>query len=371
VVPPGVTVRDLGSRNGVTVDGVPVLHAPLRAGAQIGLGHTRLLFEVGDEVVDIELSARDRFELLVGRSPAMRAVFALLERAAPSEATVLLEGETGTGKDSAAESIHQASPRRDGPFVVVDCGAMPGTLLESELFGHERGAFTGADRARRGAFEAASGGTLFLDEIGELPVDLQPALLRALDQKAVRRVGSNELCPVDIRVLAATNRDLHAEVNARRFRSDLYYRLAVIRVTLPPLREREQDLPVLAAHLLAGMGAGELAELPLFRSEAFHEDLRRHSWPGNVRELRNYLETCVALRQLAPLPAVDAGPELRVAIDAGKPLRSARDEVVAAFERRYLRELLARSGGNVSAAARAAGVERPYFYRLLWRHGLR
>jgi transcriptional regulator with PAS, ATPase and Fis domain len=366
-------VRDLGSRNGTLVQGVAVIEAPLPdTGATLTLGHTQLRFGPDPERVKIPLSERDRFGLLVGRSVPMRAVFAQLERTAATDSTVLLLGETGTGKEAAAESIHRASARAKGPFVVVDCGAIPQDLIESELFGHRRGAFTGAVESRRGAFERASGGTLFLDEIGELGSDMQTRLLRVLEQRAVKPVGAADYLDVDVRVIAATNRDLQAEVNARRFRSDLYYRLAVIDVRLPPLRDRPEDLPLLVERMLVELpgASGEAAEL--LRSPELLDDLSRHRWPGNVRELRNHLERCLALHERIPLvaqlPADGAGEP---AVETGEPLKAARQKWTEAFERKYLVELLRRHEGNVAATARAAGVARAYFYRLLWRHGLR
>jgi DNA-binding NtrC family response regulator len=310
---------------------------------------------------------------MVGRSVAMRRAFALLERAAASDATVLFRGETGTGKEAAAESIHAESRRAGGPFIVVDCGAIPSELLESELFGHEKGSFTGASSARDGAFLAAHGGTLFLDEIGELDLELQPKLLRALERREVKKVGQNRYIPVDVRVVAATNRDLKEEVNARRFRADLYYRLAVLDVVLPPLRERADDLPMLVEHLLGALG--DSAREPgteFVRSPGFLADLQRHRWPGNVRELRNYLERCVALRERAPIEdglstGAGASPEVDISLD----LREARERWTEVFEREYLKRLLDHHRGNVSAAARAAGFDRIHFYRLLWKRGLK
>jgi DNA-binding NtrC family response regulator len=310
---------------------------------------------------------------MVGRSPSMQVVFDVLAKAASSEATILLEGETGTGKEVSAEAIHRGSPRRDKPFLVVDCGAMPPNLLESELFGHERGAFTGAVSSRQGVFEAANGGTVFLDEIGELSIDLQPKLLRVLERREVRRVGTNNHLPVSVRLIAATNRSLREQVAAHKFRSDLYYRLAVVEVKLPPLRERPGDLPPLVDHIVNNLGGVDESTLTTVHSPAFLGALAQHSWPGNIRELRNYLERCVALHDFAPprssTAAPAAGPE--GAVNIGQPLREAREAWVSAFERRYLEELLRQHENRVSAAARAAGVDRIYFYRLLWKHGLR
>jgi two-component system response regulator GlrR len=312
---------------------------------------------------------------MIGRSTAMQTVFDVLGKAAPSDATILLEGETGTGKEVSAEAIHLGSPRKDKPFLVVDCGAMPPQLLESELFGHERGAFTGAVSSRQGVFEAASGGTVFLDEIGELSIDLQPKLLRVLERREVRRVGTNNHVPVNVRLVAATNRSLRDQVAAQKFRSDLYYRLAVVEVRLPPLRERLSDLPLLVDHVVRVFGTVDTTSLARVRAPEFLEALSRHTWPGNIRELRNYLERCLALRDFSPPRSVTgsaamvAGPES--AVNVGQPLREAREAWVSAFERRYLEELLRQHENRVSAAARAAGVDRIYFYRLLWKHGLR
>jgi two-component system, NtrC family, response regulator GlrR len=362
-------IRDLGSRNGTRVDSVPVLSAYLRDGARLKVGHTPITFELLAEQVGVPLSGGERFGLALGRSVAMRAVFAVLERAAQSDATVLLTGETGTGKDVAAESLHRESARREGPFVVVDCGAIPAGLLETELFGHEAGAYTGATTDRCGAIEAASGGTLFLDEVGELTPDLQPKLLRALDTRTVQRVGGTRRTPVDVRVVAATNRDLKVEVNTRRFRPDLYYRLAVVEVRLPPLRERLEDLPLLVEHFLAQLGNPPAAAASL-RDPEHLAALGHHSWPGNIRELRNYVEQCQALGERAELDpcGASAGPP---AIDVRVPIKRAREQWLDHFERRYLAELMQAHGQNVAAAARAAEIDRVHLYRLLSRYGLR
>jgi DNA-binding NtrC family response regulator len=364
-----VRVRDLASRNGTTVDGVQVTEAILHPGAVLGVGRTRLRFDPAIDHVHIPLSEADSFGVMVGRSPAIRAVFALLERAAATDATVLLSGETGTGKEAAAASLHGASARRDGPLIVVDCAALPPALLEAELFGHEKGAFTGASAARAGAFEAAAGGTVFLDEIGELPAELQPKLLRVLERREVKRLGANHYHPVDLRLVAATHRELRAEVNARRFRADLYYRLAVVEVRLPALRDRLDDLPLLVEHLLARATPAQRRELT---AAGFVAHLASHRWPGNVRELRNYLDRCLALGvELAPSPSAEATAATSGGVDASVPLREAREEATRRFERAYLEDLLRRHGDNLTGAARMAEVDRAHLYRLLWRHGLK
>ena len=280
---------------------------------------------------------------VVGERPALGRALAIMSRAATTDVSVLVLGETGTGKELAARLIHARSPRAGGPFVAVNCAALPEHLVESELFGHEAGAFTGAVKRRLGRFEQASGGTLFLDEIGDLPMAAQAKLLRALQERVIERLGGGEAIAVDVRVIAATHRDLAADIAARGFRSDLYYRLSVVTTRLPALRERPGDVA-------------------------------RHRWPGNVRELRNYLERCAALGvELAPRPAaVDepAGPA-GPAIDASTPLRDARERWTTYFERAYLDDLLRRHGDNLTVAARTAGIDRAHLYRLLWKHGLR
>ena len=369
--PDGARVRDLGSRNGTTVDGTPVLEAFLRSGSLIKIGRVGVRFEIAEETIPLPLSEAASFGSLVGKSVAMRTLFALLERVAATDSTVLLEGETGTGKDAAAESIHQASSRSNGPLVVVDCGAVPAALLESQLFGHEKGAFTGADSRRTGAFEEADGGTIFLDEIGELPTDLQPKLLRVLERRQIQRVGSNAVQNVDVRVIAATNRDLRAEVNEGRWRSDLYYRLAVVKVRMPALREHLEDVAELVEHFAASLRADPAAAERLTGDE-FIAHLKTAAWPGNVRELRNYLERCLVFEQQLPFTdgAADDGAD-GIVVDVEAPYEEARRKVLAEFERRYVEAQLERHGGSVTKAARAAGIGRVYVYKLLKRHGLR
>ncbi|MBX3248176.1 MAG: sigma 54-dependent Fis family transcriptional regulator [Myxococcales bacterium] len=367
----GVRVRDLGSRNGVFIDGVRVESGWIEHGSTLRIGKTLIRYELLGGTNRIPLSTSESFGGLYGASPAMRALFAVLERVAPTDTTVLLEGETGTGKEEAAHAIHEASPRREGPFVVLDCSAVPPNLIESELFGHERGAFTGAEGARTGLFEEANGGTLFLDELGELRPDVQPALLRVLEQREVRRVGGTRTISVDVRLVAATNRDLREEVTAGRFREDLFYRLAVVHARLPPLRERIEDLPALADLLLRRMGLDDVAIASVLTPELV-KSIALGRWPGNVRELRNYLERCVVLGDVMPVhPVAPAEPSGPSPVDARMTYADARTDALARFERDYAAALLALHDGNVSAAARAAGLARPYLHRLLRRHGLR
>ncbi|HEU0034284.1 MAG TPA: sigma 54-interacting transcriptional regulator [Kofleriaceae bacterium] len=360
-------IHDLGSKNGTIVDGLRVREAYLRPGCLLQLGSTTLRFDaVGAE--QERIATATRFGSLVGVSAVMRRAMALLAKAAATDVTLLLDGETGTGKGRAAEAVHRASTRANAPFVVVDCSAIPANLLESELFGHEKGAFTSAHERRIGAFEEASGGTLFLDEIGEIPIELQPKLLRALENREVRRVGANRFMPVDLRVIAATNRDLRAEVNVNRFRSDLYYRLAVARITLPALRERREDIPALVDELLHQLRVPPATAARLKRGEVVHR-LQQREWPGNVRELRNYLERSVAFADddLVPEPIA---PEPAPAPGEVVPYTTAKKHAQDAFERAYLADLLQRFD-RVSQAAAAAGVDRVYLYRLLRRHGMK
>jgi DNA-binding NtrC family response regulator len=367
-------LRDLGSKNGTQVDGVTVLDAYVRPQAVLRLGASVLRFDLAETRSAIPVSARSSFGNMVGTSVAMRAAFARLEKAAVSDATILLDGETGTGKGEAAEAIHTESPRRGGPFVVLDCSAIPESLLESELFGHEKGAFTGATQRRIGVFEEANGGTLFLDEIGELPASLQPKLLRVLESRMVRRVGGSQAIKTDVRIVAATNRDLRAESNTGRFRPDLYYRLAVVRVTLPPLRQRPEDLPSLARAILQRFGASP-EQLARFLAPPFLADLARAPFPGNVRELRNTLERCLVFDEILPQDddAFETPEPTRPSAaqpNVDEPFSAARDRAIATFERAYLEALLRAHGGKMAASARAAGIGRVYLYKLLVRHGL-
>ncbi len=366
----GAMVRDLGSSNGTMVDGVRVIECFLKRGSLLRLGRTVVRFQYLGRRNRISLSERSTFGMLVGQSVVMRAMFAMLERAAQSNITLLLEGETGTGKSAAARSVHAESPRQSGPFIMIDCGSIPGNLLESELFGHEKGAFTGADSARVGAFEDAQGGTIFLDEIGELPLGLQAKLLGVLENREIRRVGANAQRSVDVRVIVATNRDLRAEVNAGRFREDLYYRIAVIKIKLPPLRQRLDDLSSLAEQLLERQGVGK-ERIDEMLSPDFVRELRNAAWPGNIRELRNYLEQCVVFEDVMLTPQSLVDPEeleSKIRVDASTSFSEARQQVLAEFERLYVDELLRLHHGKVSQAAASAGIDRTYLYRLLRRH---
>ncbi|SRR6266545_4334629 len=331
----------------------------------------------GPRLVDAphESEGPEQFGALLGHSPAMRALFGDLARIAPTDLPLLLEGETGTGKDLAAESVHRASARAEQPYVVFDCGAVAPSLAESELFGHERGAFTGAIISRPGIFEQAHGGTLFLDEIGELPRDVQPKLLRVLEKGEVRRIGGLKTIPVDVRVIAATNRNVLAEVERARFRQDLYFRLAAAHVNVPPLRDHMDDLPLLLEHFLA-------MEFPPRRPDDLSpqtwEAFRSYSWPGNVRELRNAVRRLLvaphrlnAEHRSAPTVTFDSDILAQWEDTEITPMRIARRSASDAFERRYLEAVLAKARGNVTRAAAIAEVSRQIMTKLLRKHGLR
>ena len=370
-----IVIRDCGSTNGTLIDGVRVREAEIPPGTLVRIGGSAFRVELGEEPAFVEVSGRSAFGELVGSSVEMRRVYAILERLALTDATVLVQGETGTGKDVLARSLHAASRRADRPFVAVDCGAIPEHLVESELFGHVKGAFTGATSDRRGVFEEADGGTLFLDEIGEMPLALQPKLLRAIESRSIRRVGGTGARTVDVRIIAATNRALASSINDGSFREDLYYRLAVVEVRLPPLRARRDDIPVLAAHFLQMFGGD--GALPA----EFVAGLVGRGWPGNVRELRNYIERSVSLGTIAPRPAAPAGPapaagplppdsiERFVALHL--PLKEARRAWTESFELVYVRAMLKLVGGNVTRAAERAGVSRRFLQRMLGRLGIK
>jgi DNA-binding NtrC family response regulator len=357
LLPNGYLCTDLASTNGTWLDKHRIVSAYVEPGDLLQIGDTRLRLESRRQRFELPLSQADAFGKLIGRSAAARRLFALLETVAPQDATVLLVGESGTGKDLAAEAIHDASPRAAGPFVVVDCGALPPALMESELFGHERGAFTGAQERRSGAFVEAHKGTLFLDEIAKLPRDMQPKLLRALDRRQVKPLGSDHTIDVDVRVVAASDRDLRVDVNRGVFREDLFYRLNVVPIKLPPLRERVDDIPLLANHFLRQLSGDSEAELTAEQLAALVDQ----QWPGNVRELRNWVERSLVLATSEADPATG---EL-------EPFKQAKARTVDAFERQYLTALLLRTEGNVAQAARLAAMDRVNFTRIMRKHGLK
>jgi transcriptional regulator with GAF, ATPase, and Fis domain len=367
-----IRVVDEGSRNGTILDGVRVRDAWAKPDSTIRAGDTTLCLRMLDELLELPVSPRERMGGLIGRSAGMRRVFSLLEQIAPTDARVLVEGETGTGKELVAEALHQASRRADRPLVVVDCSAVSASLIESELFGHVRGAFTGAVGDRAGAFEAADGGTVFLDEIGELSLALQPNLLRVLERGEVRRVGSNTTRRVDVRVVAATNRTLAQEVERGRFREDLYYRLAVITVRMPPLRERPDDIPLLVRHFEAQFAGRVPGAAPL--PDAVVAAFAARSWPGNIRELRNAVERALSLGNLLRAGGADgkaaAAPDA-TRVDLSEPLQAGLTRVKEAYEKAYVEAALAQAGGNVTHAARIAQVDRKSIQRAMSYYKLR
>jgi DNA-binding NtrC family response regulator len=323
------------------------------------------------------LSPQVRFDTLIGKSAAMQGVLELVRKAARSEANILIQGESGTGKELVARAIHANSPRAAEVFVPVDCAALPEQLLESELFGHERGAFTGAERTKPGMFEVADRGTLLLDEVGELPLALQAKLLRALQEREIRRVGGTKLIPIDVRLVSATNRDLSEAVRKREFREELFYRVNVIPIALPPLRDRTGDVPVLAYHFLGRYGRNREQPLEGLDAEALAL-LEAYSWPGNIRELQNVIERACALADGPTLGVRDLPDHVRgrgrpgPAV-AGKrlPLRQAREAWLRVFTQEYLTDLLRDHGGNISQAAKTAGVDRKTLHRLLTRFDIK
>jgi transcriptional regulator with GAF, ATPase, and Fis domain len=374
-------LTDVGSLNGTSIAGVRVRDADtVLPECRIEIGESTVRIRDAAAVAETELLPTISLGGLHGLSVPMRRLFQILKRVASSPADVLIEGENGTGKEVIATELVQRSARAQKPLVIVDCGAISPSLIESELFGHIRGAFTGASRDRAGAFEEADGGTVFLDEIGELPLEMQPKLLRALASREVRRLGESRVRKVDIRVIAATNRRLEREVNSGRFREDLYYRLSVLTIRVPPLRERKEDIELLVNAFLSELGA--LDKSHLFPPDVL-DDMKRYEWPGNVRELKNHVERRVVLGVDAAVgapsptasepaaPAAPPGADRSARVDIEMPFKEAKDEIIAKFERDYLVTLLDWANGNVSRAARKAGLDRMYLHRLLQRHGLR
>ncbi|HEY5951968.1 MAG TPA: sigma 54-dependent Fis family transcriptional regulator [Kofleriaceae bacterium] len=354
-----IAVDDLHSRSGTFVGDIRVERVIMPVGTRLRVGETVILIEVASESDAV-------IPELIGNSDALREIGRRVRLLAPAGASVLIEGETGVGKEVVARAIHAHGPRRDEPFIVVDCGSMPTSLIDSLLLGHEKGAFTGADDRRIGAFERAHRGTLLLDEIGELPLELQPALLGVLERRRFCRIGGSQQIAVDVRVLASTHRDLRAAVDQGRFRADLYFRLAVARVTVPPLRERPEDIDALVAHFVEQVtkirGDNPLADaLPA---------LRQHAWPGNVRELRNVVEAALVMGRL-PL---DEAQTFHVSASPTSPLvpyREARARALAQFQVAYLTQALAECDGDPAEAARRARMARQYLVALLRKNNLR
>ncbi len=378
-------LRDLDSTNGTYINDIRVKEAYLTPGDIIRLGNARVEFIAFDEKVQIEPSTRQEFGPMIGRSRKMRQIFGILEKISPTNATVIIEGETGTGKELVARAIHENSTRKNKPFVVFDCSAVAENLIESELFGHVKGSFTGAVATRKGAFEEANGGTIFLDEIGELTLELQPKLLRALEQREVKKVGSNDSVSIDVRVVCATNRNLRKEVSENRFREDLYYRLSVVKIYLPPLRERPDDIPFLIERFLANGKFNQKPGGELHVSRVEDDALKalmRYQWPGNVRELVNILERIVPMVDGNAIKAQhvsfvfqemerdDDDATERMSVDMSLPFKEAKQKIVENFEKDYLAALLRRNNYNISKTAREAGIDRKHIRNLLKKYGI-
>jgi transcriptional regulator with PAS, ATPase and Fis domain len=369
----GIRITDLDSTNGTYLGETRLGSVMVRGRARLLVGgETRIEIAPADEQVKVEPFRTNFFGKCFGASKAMVEMFALLNQVAPTDTTVLIQGETGTGKELLAEAMHAASRRRDGRFVVVDCGAIPRELMGSELFGHAKGAFTGATYTKRGLADEAHRGTLFLDEVGELALELQPQLLRILEKREVRPIGETKPHRVDVRVMAATNKDLKSLVKAGKFREDLFFRLAVVNVGVPPLRKRKEDIPALARLFLAEMDKGDF-EIP----DAIIDQLMEHDWPGNVRELRNVVERGLSLATAEITPDTDpdmGGPDLvdgkMPAEMMDMPFKEAKGMLVEAFEREYLTQLLSRHKGNISRAAQEAGIDRNYIHRLVKKYNI-
>jgi len=364
-------LTDLDSTNGTFVNGIAVVDGFLDGGEFLRIGDTTFHVERLESETTINVSPRTSFGRMIGGSAEMRRLYPLCERLAQADVPVIIEGETGTGKEVLAESLHEEGSRAKGPFVVFDCTAVPPNLLESALFGHEKGSFTGAIGTREGVFEQAHGGTLLIDEIGDLDMQMQPKLLRAIQRSEVQRVGASKWTKVNVRVLAATRRDLDKEVQAGRFRDDLFYRINVARIELPPLRRRHGDVTMLAQYFWSALG-GAAKPIPADMLQRFED----YAWPGNVRELHNAVSRALALGEFARLEALrqtdapaPAGSDfIHGVLDLDLGLSEARQRVVDEFERRYVERMLAKHGGNVAKAAAASGIARRYFYLIRKRH---
>ncbi len=371
----GYLLVDLESTNGTFLDGRRVERAYLSPGSQVRAGSSTLTFSPVDEEVTVEPDAEGQLGGMVGQSVKMRQIFGLIRKIAPMDVSVVIQGETGTGKELVARAIHDNSNRK-GPLVVLDCGAIPPELIKNKLFGHQKGAFTDATSTRPGAFERAHGGTIFLDELGELRFDLQPKLLRVLENREVRRVGSNDTISVDVRVIAATNRDLVKEVQAGNFREDLYFRLSVINVSLPPLRQRREDIPWILKRALTDPEVVQKYGRKRFSGEALSL-LNAYPWPGNVRELMNVLSHVLTFsegEEILPdhLPPRVQGQQNETAVPINEyvSFKEAKEQLLEKFERQYIGSVLQRCEGNISRAARESGLHRKSIERLVKKYAL-
>lgn len=397
-------LMDHTSTNGTHINGVRIREAVLAHGDTIAVGNTHIRFHHVREQVDIKPSESDRFGDIVGRSIKMREIFSILEKVAPTSATILIEGETGTGKEVIAQAIHKMSARAKGPLVVFDCSSIPASLIESELFGHEKGSFTGAVMSRKGLFEMADGGTIFMDELGELSIDLQPKLLRVLEQREIRPVGSNKATSINVRVVSATNRALEDEIRDGGFRQDLFYRLNVVRIYLPPLRARREDVSLLVQHFLSTKSFNKRedgTQRVVSIEQAAMNRLEEYNWPGNVRELVNIVERACSLADTSCLRITDLPDHISgrastspsaqsissVRVDDSdqaatwsdlphreafnnKPFKEAKEEWISIFEQDYITELLVRHKCNISQAAREADIDRKYFRKLMHKYDI-
>lgn len=391
----GFLLRDVGSTNGTILGGCRIKEVYLAPNATFRAGGTTFKLQPTDEVVEIDLSPDEHFQGVIGRSVAMREVFATCEKVAPSELTCMIEGDTGTGKERIARAIHDASRRSSKPYVVLDCSSIPRDLMESYVFGHEKGSFTGAVSQHKGAFEQANGGTLFMDEIGELDISLQPKLLRVLENREFKRVGGTKTIRSDVRVIAATNRDLRDMVNEGTFREDLYFRLSVITLHLPNLAARRDDIPLLVDTFVDEV-VSKRPDLQKPRMTADAMDiLMSHPWPGNVRELRNVIERAVSLcvdnkidrSDLHLSGAIGSTPSVpssvnsvvlasdpdtsRINVDLTIPYKDAKQQILDQFEYDYLSRLYEEFDGNISRASKNAGLTRYHLRELLKKHELK
>ncbi len=370
----GYRLVDLDSKNGVFIGDLRINDIYLNSPMTFRCGAVDVDFELGGDTIEVAISSENHYGNLLGQSLAMREIFGLLERVAPTPATVLIEGESGCGKELVAAAIRQNSERAQKPFIIFDCSAVSKDLIESELFGHVKGAFTGAVSDRKGAFLQANDGTLFLDEIGELSLELQPKLLRALENHMVRPVGSEKTYPVDVRVIAATNRSLANEVQAGNFREDLYYRLAVIKIDLPPLRKRKEDLPLLVEHFLSDASQKFNRPAPNVTFSTMQK-LKAYNWPGNVRELRNFIERACLLanddrietkylntkldaQNSETNSSNDSAAYVELVLQQQTPFKEAKQTIVEQFELQYWKKLLETTNGNISKAARLSDMHR-------------